>query len=129
MNDKRQYPRVEKSLSLKLSDIEFDIVTETKNISGSGVYCAVNKPLEPMTKLNIIILIPLKKNGGRAKTVKKIQCQGVVVRQESMHDNGKNSYHVGIYFSDIKEHDRKNLVAYINSHIKAPELISPSTNA
>jgi hypothetical protein len=129
MNDKRLYPRVEKSLSLKLSDIEFDIVTETKNISGSGVYCAVNKPLEPMTKLNIIILIPLKKSDGRSKTVKKIHCQGVVVRKENMHDNGKLPYHVGIYFSDIKDQDRKNLVAYINSHLKAPEFVSPSTNA
>ncbi|MDD5195115.1 MAG: PilZ domain-containing protein [Candidatus Omnitrophica bacterium] len=127
MNDKRQYPRVEKSLSLKLSDAEFDIVTETKNISASGVYCAVDKPLAPMTKLDMIILIPMAK--GARKTVKKVHCQGVVVRNEHFKDDGKYAYRVGIYFSAIKEHDRKNLLTYINSHLKSPQILAPSLNA
>jgi len=127
MNEQRRYPRIEKSLSLKLSDSEFDVVTETKNISGNGVYCAIDKPLEPMTKLNIIILIPLRKN--KNKTIKKIHCEGVVVRKEYVRNNAKFAYHVGIYFNEIKEYDRKLLLSYINAHLKALELTAPTLNS
>ncbi|MFH1875431.1 MAG: PilZ domain-containing protein [Candidatus Omnitrophota bacterium] len=127
MKDKRQYPRIIKSVSLKLSDVDFDVVTETKNISGNGVYCAVSKPFEAMTKLAIIILIPLANARGRS-TVKKIRCQGVVVRTEHVRDNGKYAYHVGIYFNDIKESDRKALVSYINSHVHHRSVF-PTANA
>jgi len=113
MQERRKYQRIEGTLPLKLSDPEFDVVTETKNISGSGVYCSVNTPLEPMTKVKIVILLPLKAKG--RKSVKKITCGGVVVRKEYVKNNGKHLYYVGIYFNDIKEADRKQLVAYIDS--------------
>jgi c-di-GMP-binding flagellar brake protein YcgR len=103
-----------------LSDNEFDILTETRNISASGAYCPVNKPLIPMTKLNVVLLIPLKKS--RGKVIKKINCSGVVVRQEHIKDNGKYAYRVGIYFSDLKENDRKTLCSYITSCQKTSQV-------
>ena len=115
MVERRQYPRVQKSLPLKLSDAEFDVLTETKNISGNGVYCAIDKSLPVMTKLAIVLLVPVKKN--RQKGIRKITCQGVVVRKEYVKDDGKHSYHVGIYFNDIKEKDRKVLLSYIKNHL------------
>jgi hypothetical protein len=117
MQERRKYQRIEGTLPLKLSDSEFDIVTETKNISGSGVYCSVNTPLEPMTKVKIVILLPLKSKG--RKSVKKITCGGVVVRKEYVRNNGNHLYYVGIYFNDIKESDRKQLLSYIDS-LSAP---------
>ncbi|MBD3246954.1 MAG: hypothetical protein GF333_08130 [Candidatus Omnitrophica bacterium] len=118
MVERRKYPRVKKNLPLKISDDEYDILTETKNISGSGVYCSVNKPIPIMTKLNMVLLVPLKKNRNKGD-VKKINCEGVVVRSEQMRDNGEHPYRVGIYFNDIKEKDRKALVSYINTAVKA----------
>jgi c-di-GMP-binding flagellar brake protein YcgR len=121
MKEKRRYPRVSKKLSIKLFSSEFDIVTETKNISGNGVYCAIDKPLPVMTKLNILLLIPFKKN--RNKIIKKISCNGVVVRGGCVKDNGRHSYYVGIYFNDIKEKDRRVLLSYINSSFNSKESI------
>lgn len=114
MNEKRSYPRIEGNLALKLFSSDCDLVTETKNISCSGAYCAVNKNIEPMTKLDIVLLVP---NGNKAtqKNVKKINCKGVVVRSEHVQDNGKQSYCIGIYFSEIKDPDRRALASYISS--------------
>ena len=116
MNERRKAPRIDKAIPLKLSEGGFDILTETTNISSSGAYCSVNKPLKLMTKLNLVLLVPIKKN--RVKTIEKINCGGVVVRQEEVTGNGKYPYRVGICFNDVKERDKKTLRAYVNSHLK-----------
>jgi c-di-GMP-binding flagellar brake protein YcgR len=116
MNEKRSYPRIEGILPLKLYADDCDLVTETKNISASGAYCSVNKNIEPMTKLDIMLLVPSSKTS--RKNVKKINCKGVVVRSEHVQDNGKQSYCLGIYFSEIKEADRRALLSYIDSIAK-----------
>lgn len=113
MKERRKFPRVNKKLPIKLSDQEFDILTETKNISANGAYCPVNKPLGLMTKLSVVLLVPLQKS--RGKVIKKITCGGVVVRQEHVKDNGSYAYRVAIYFNDMKESDRKTLAAYIDA--------------
>jgi len=112
MEDRRRHPRIVTSLPLKLTDNEYDILTETKNISTSGVYCSVDKPIEPMTKLRIIILVPQKTSG--QKTVKKINCQGIVVRKEYVKTNGHHAYHIGIFFNDLNERDRKTLANHLH---------------
>jgi hypothetical protein len=119
MEERRRYPRLTKNLPIKLYDSEFDIVTETKNISGNGAYCAVDRPIPVMTKLNIVLLIPFRSKRNKEKIVKKINCEGVVVRGEYIKDNGRHSYYVGIYFNDIKEKDRKILLSYIDSFLKS----------
>lgn len=115
MQERRKSPRVNKTLPLKLSDNESDVLTETKNISASGAYCTINKPLEIMTKLNVIILVPLKKN--KNKIIRKINCSGVVVRNVYTDDNSKYPYKVAIYFNDLKSQDKRILQSYINSFI------------
>jgi len=122
MNEKRRFHRVKKSIPLKISHSDFDVVTETKDISGNGAYCAINKPIELMTKLDIILEIPKHKGG--AHTAKKINCQGVVIRMA--HDNADKThpYHIGIFFNDIKESDRKILTEYLNSLAKNQPVIS-----
>ena len=113
MKEQRKSPRISKNFSVKFSDADFDVLTETSNISASGAYCPVTKPLDPMTKFSLLILLPFKKN----KTVKKISCTGVIVRCESTNDDSKYPYRVGIYFSDLKDKDRKTLGTYINTFL------------
>ncbi len=114
VEERRQAPRVDNNIPLKISSGDFDIVTESKNLSASGAYCLVDKQLSPMTKLNIQLLIPLK---GKGKTiVKKVCCEGVVVRSQ-IHSN-QESYQVAIYFSDIKEKDKKCITQYIDNLLK-----------
>jgi c-di-GMP-binding flagellar brake protein YcgR len=121
MTERRKYPRIAKSLPLKISDDgQFDIVTETKNISANGVYCCVSKPIKNLTKLSIILLIPFQKN--KKESIRKVKCEGIVVREdeaENIKDNGKHPYRIGIFFNNIKERDKKSLATYIDSHLTA----------
>ena len=117
MKEKRQCPRVEKILPIKLSVSDFDVLTETANISSSGVYFPVNKPLELMTKLNVVLLLPITKN--RNKTIRKISCTGVIVRCETVGENTKYPYRAAMYFSDLSERDRKLLRIFVNPFLKS----------
>ena len=114
VSERRQHPRLEKNIPLKISSTDFDIVTETKNLSCRGAYCQVNRPLEMMTKLKIHILIPLMKNNKVA--TKKITCEGVVVRAEPQPRQGY--YNTAIYFSDIQSKDAKIISEYVQSILK-----------
>lgn len=116
MNEKRQSPRVNRTLPVKLSDPGFDILTETKNISDSGAYCAVNQHIAPMTKLNLILLLPFKK--GKTKEIKKVNCSGVVVRCERVTDENEYPYRIGVYFNGLKDQDKKLLRCYVTSALK-----------
>ena len=117
-NDRRRHPRVDKNVPLKISTADVDLVTETKNLSRTGVYCRINKYIEPMTKLKIHLLLPLKK--GNRMTTKKITCNGVIVRTESVCDN---EYSVAIYFNDIPARDADSITDYINTFLK-PEKVA-----
>lgn len=111
--ERRQYPRAQSNLPIKIFDTVFDIVTETKDISGSGAYCSINENIEPMTKLKLTLLVPMKKGG--KKLLHKVNCKGVVVRKEHIKVNGKYAYNIGIFFNEIKDSDRKAIVSYVNS--------------
>ncbi|MDP2938892.1 MAG: PilZ domain-containing protein [Candidatus Omnitrophota bacterium] len=114
-NERRKYSRVIKSLPLKITGEDFDIVTETKNLSPSGAYCQVSKYLEPLTKLKIILLLPFKR---KEKTItKKISCQGVVIRTDNI-PLKKDYYNIAIYFNDIQKKDLHKISDYITSFIK-----------
>ncbi|MCK4810333.1 MAG: PilZ domain-containing protein [Candidatus Omnitrophica bacterium] len=114
LNERRKYPRFHFNLPIKIFNPGFDIVTETKDISGNGVYCSINTDIPAMTKLEIILLIPLMKARNK-KILKKVLCKGVVVRNEYTRTNGKRKYNLGIFFSEIKESDRKVLLSYMNN--------------
>lgn len=113
LKERRKYPRFHFTLPIKISNTAYDLVTETRDISGNGAHCFLDKEIAPMTKLKIIILVPLNKGG--KKTLKKIICKGVVVRTDPCKNNGKAFYRIGIFFYEIKELDRKILLSYINS--------------
>lgn len=114
IQERRRSPRLANNIPLKIRSADFDIVTETKNLSSSGAYCRINKYLEPMTKLKIVLLLPMRRNN--RLTTKKISCQGIIVRTESI--PGDQYFNVAIYFSDIPQKDVICLNDYINSNLK-----------
>lgn len=116
-SERRKHPRLESQIPLKISSEDFDIVTETANLSCAGAYCRVNKNLEPMTKLKIHLLLPLRK---RNKVVtKKVSCEGIIVRSDPAKEG--NYFNVAIYFNDIEQKDLSNLSDYINAMLDAQE--------
>jgi len=114
-SERRQYPRLKKNVPVKLCSGDFDVVTETYNVSCNGAYCRVDKYLEPMTKLKIHLLLSIKK-GNRTLT-KKISCQGVVVRTESQPDN--THFNIAIYFNEIAKKDSQYLADYVQTVLAA----------
>lgn len=115
MTERRKFQRASISLPVKISLDEFDVVTETKNISGNGALCLTDKFVEPMTKLDVLLLIPHKQKNGKV-VVRKVHCQGVVVRSEHLQTNGTKRYFLGVFFNNISEHDRTVLLEYIQEH-------------
>ena len=117
-NERRRDPRVDKNIPLKISTGDVDLVTETKNLSRSGAYCRVNKYIEPMTKLKIHLLLPVKKNS--RMTTKKITCSGVIVRTENL---SNNEYSIAVYFNDITARDADSITDYINTVLKPEKVV------
>ena len=115
--ERRRSPRLEHTVPLKLSSGDIEIVTETSNLSSSGVYCRVNAYIEPMTKLKIHLLLPIKKTS-RTST-KRISCQGVVVRAESVPDH--NYFNAAIFFNDIQPKDIQTISDFIEHMLDSGE--------
>ena len=117
--ERRRSPRLEHMVPVKLSSGDIDIVTETSNLSSSGVYCRVNAYIEPMTKLKIHLLLPVKKNS-RTST-KRISCQGVVVRAESVPD--QNYFNAAIFFNDIQPKDIRAISDFIEQMLDSGSIL------
>ena len=113
--ERRTHPRAEGNLPLKICQEGLDVITETRNISCSGVYCRVNKPMPVMSKIGIILLLPIKVNGRKKVVTKKIKCNGVVVRSEPIIEpEAKQAMHnVAIFFSDLCKKDRDIIARYV----------------
>ena len=58
-SERRSHPRTATNLALKICKKGLDLITETRNISCSGVYCRVNRPLPLMSKIGLTLLIPI----------------------------------------------------------------------
>ena len=112
--ERRKHLRLDNNVPIKLSSNEADVVTETRNLSCAGAYCKVDKYFEPMTKIKIHLLLPLKR---RSKTVtKKLTCDGIVVRSESV--PGENYYNVAIFFNQIGPADSKVISDYVHQQVE-----------
>lgn len=120
--ERRIKTRVKKNIPLKIKSDLFDSVSETENLSSSGLYCRLDKYVAPMTKVNMILLIPcLKKSKEQCK---KIECEGTAVRTELVNDPVEGDYYnVAIFFSQIKKADKTYIEKYVNKHLE--ESITP----
>ncbi len=108
-HEKRRHPRLESNIPVKISSEAGDILTETQNLSCSGAFCRLIHRLEPMTKLKVYLLLPVRKSD--KVTTKKISCQGVVVRVQLSGE--KDSYDTAIFFSDIAPKDSQTISEFV----------------
>lgn len=120
--ERRRHPRFESALPLKISKKGLDVITETRNISCSGVYCRVNKPLPLMSKIGLTLLLPIQ-NGNKVCT-EKIKCNGVVVRSEPLivKDSDTACQNVAIFFTEIHRKDKTKIAQYVIHSFKKETL-------
>ena len=124
MEERRKHIRAKKQLPLKIADKSFDIITETVDISPSGMYCRVTRLMPLMSKIDIVLLLPSKTSG---KNPTKIRCKGVVVRSEPviLKEADKAHYNIAIFFTEMSPKDQGMIESYVdpsNINIETAEL-------
>lgn len=112
--EKRRHPRLSKKLPISVKVDNSEIESQTHDISLSGVYCQVNRHIEPMSKLELTMFLPIKGKDGR-HDMKKVACKGVVVRSEKSGLDA-SKFNIALYFTDMKKADTDNISLYIQSH-------------
>lgn len=87
---------------------------ETLNISSSGIYFKSDHFIEPMTKLNMELELPVSAEGGTANTA-MARCEGIVVRvlPETQSD-AISHYEVAVFFTQIDEDGLGHLQQHIS---------------
>ncbi|VAX37563.1 hypothetical protein MNBD_UNCLBAC01-1950 [hydrothermal vent metagenome] len=111
--ERRESSRFDGNIPLKICEEHGDIVTETQNVSRSGAYCQVNRYLEPMTKMKICLMLPMRNNGRNSS--KKVSCEGVVIRTEEIPES--NQYNVAIFFNNISQKNINTLSDYVAQNL------------
>ena len=87
---------------------------ETVNLSASGLYFKSDRPLEPMTRFELEIMIP-EGAAGTAGGSMSVKCEGTVVWAEPCVDEPVNGrFEVGVFFSSLDPADRERLAAHVD---------------
>jgi c-di-GMP-binding flagellar brake protein YcgR len=110
--ERRQYPRINRALPLKIQANGYRFATNTENVSCVGAYCHLDKYIPPFTKIAVKLVLPVK-SGKSIKTV-NVDCNGVVVRSE---DEKNGGFNIALFFNEIKESQRKRISQYINQFL------------
>ncbi|MFH1799125.1 MAG: PilZ domain-containing protein [Candidatus Omnitrophota bacterium] len=111
-NERRNYPRVkDENVSVKLSGEGFNTITQSLDLSASGVYCKVAERIPLMTRVQVVLVLPAKQNSSSVT----MNVEGVVVRENSLKKDGKvEQYDIAIFFSSLLPKERKQLMQYIS---------------
>lgn len=116
--ERRKHPRTESALPLKIFKKGLDVITETRNLSCSGVYCRVSKPLSLMSKIGVTLLLPIYRK--KKLSTEKIKCNGVVVRSEPeiLEDADSACQNVAIFFTELSNKGRNKIIEYVLQSFK-----------
>ena len=90
---------------------------ETINVSANGVYFSSRGYIAPLTRVEIVLVLP-NTGGGRGGGTREVACEGVVVRTEpESPQEGVSRYDIACFFTSIDETDRTHLESYILSQL------------
>ena len=115
-SERRIRPRAEARLSMRVEGAheaeQAHIVTESQNISSSGVYCTSSRYLAPLSKVALTIVLPAVP--GRAPSQRLLKCEGVVVRCQASDGPKKDrAYQLACSFLGFESSARDRLEEYV----------------
>lgn len=110
--ERRQWPRIEQQLPLKVVANGYDFTTTTRNVSCIGTYCHVDKYIPPFTKIMVKLTLPILTRGKNNNC--DVECKGVVVRTE---DGSSGGFNIAIFFNKISDSQRHKISQYINQFL------------
>jgi len=106
--ERRNKPRADARLSMRVEGVtdgeSGQIVTESQNISASGVYCTSSHYLAPFSKVGLTIVLPRLPGGRAAKEL--IKCEGIVVRCQPTAKKSERHFELACAFSGLDEKRR-----------------------
>ena len=113
--ERRRSSRADARISMRVESAPSDgertqIVTETQNISASGVYCTSLHYLAPASKVELTLVLPRLPGSTGAKEL--IKCEGIVVRCEPP-ARGERGYELACMFTGLDERRRAMLEEYV----------------
>lgn len=117
--ERRTAARVEAQIALQLSGADEalpseSITTESINIGSGGVYCHTAHFIAPLTKLQVVMLLPIRRRRGGVKN-EVVKCSGVVVRcQPAGGESG--GYRIACFFTDFQAGGQETLDEYVRQH-------------
>jgi len=109
--EKRQFPRFQQQLPVKIAANGYDFSTTTQNVSCVGTYCHVSKYIPPFTKIMVKLNLPLT---NQDEKIYCVDCTGVVVRSEDEKDGGFN---IAIFFNKIGDSQRQKISQYLSQFL------------
>ncbi|MEO5616853.1 MAG: PilZ domain-containing protein [Candidatus Eisenbacteria bacterium] len=114
--ERRRMTRADAHLSMRLESPvpeteASQVVTESQNISASGVYCMSSHYLAPLSKVALTIVLP-RVPGGRASK-ELIKCEGIVVRCDQPTRRGERPYQLACMFSGLEDEVRGRIDAFV----------------
>ena len=115
-SERRNTARADARLSMRVEGVPEEgspaqIVTESQNISASGVYCLSDHYLAPLSKVALTIVLP-KVPGGRG-TKELIKCEGIVVRCDGPRKRGDTHYELACMFSSLEQDIRGRIEEFV----------------
>ncbi len=114
MKEKREYPRVRGDLEwlfvVQITAEHSSVITETKDISCSGIKCCVDDFFPENKEVEIVLLLPLTEKG---LIFEKVKCQAKTIRCVGVRKENKNAYATAFSFIDLKDADRKKIDQYV----------------
>ena len=112
MKERRRAQRVDANLAIRISGAPGASKGETLNISTNGVYFKSPTYIEPMTKVQLELMIPDPSSTEGEET--SITCEGVVVRVEpEREDPSVSVYNAAVFFTFLPEATQKLITKYI----------------
>lgn len=115
--ERRASMRVEARLSMRVEgapdgSAAAQVVTESQNISASGVYCLSSHYLPPLAKVQLTIVLP--KLPGRTHAQELIKCDGIVVRCELVaQKKSEPRYQLACMFSGLERSRQEILEQFV----------------
>jgi c-di-GMP-binding flagellar brake protein YcgR len=110
--ERREDVRADAQLSMRLGALGSaapEIVTETRNISASGLYCLSPHYLAPLSKVDLTLVLP---DGGQNAAGRLLQCEAVVVRCQAAPES-RRRYELACSFLGLPETQRRLLAEYV----------------
>lgn len=88
------------------------IVTESQNISASGIYCLASHYLAPLSKVQLTIVLPSLP--GRRDAQELVKCEGIVVRcSQRPGDKSPTPYELACMFSGLDRELRSRVEEFV----------------